>query len=542
MATDGQVLVQSQTARRGPLFGKNAIQHIKTIFGLAAAASIGIGIIIWGMKPNFTPIFSQQSDIDALQMTEALQSENIQFQIDSKTGLVMVPEKDIQRARMILSASGIAGGGVGGFEALRQEQPIGTSQFMETARYHHVLETELGRTISAMRNIESARVHLAMPKQTVFVRQRAKTSASVMVRLFPGRSLDAGQVSAIVYLVSSSVPYMEASSVTVVDQWGRMLSSQGDDSEIVATKQQMEYTRKLEQDYINRIETLLTPIVGYGKVKAQVNAELDFSTDESFQETYDPNRTIVRSEQVEETQSQDGANAAGVPGALTNQPPAAAGLQQAEVATATDGPQQSTRSTIRNFEVDKTIRRTRQGKGEILRITAAVVIDNKVQKDKRGKESFTPYTAEEIGRITDLVKKAIGFKEERGDSVEVLNTAFQVPDAIETPPEDPIWKQAWVWSLAKQLAAAAVVLFLIFGIVKPALQSIGKASASEEPDTATKPGPGGQYALGHYAIDNALPAPPQVYGDILNMAKAMAAEDPKRVAKVIKDWVAEDGG
>lgn len=549
MAVEGQAeIINAPAVGRGPLISKAAILHVKTIFALAAALAIGVGIIFWAMRPSFTPVFSHQVGIDALQITEVLKSENIMFEIDAKSGLVLVPEADLQRARMVLGGSGVAPGSAGGFEALRQEQPIGTSQFMEAARYHHVLETELARTVSAMRNIESARVHLAMPKQSVFVRKQAKASASVMVRLLPGRSLETGQVSAIVYLVSSSVPYMDASNVTVVDQWGRMLSAQGDNPDMALSKQHLDFTRKLEQDYVNRIEALLTPIVGFGRVKAQVNAEVDFSTDESVQEIYNPDATTVRSEQVEETQSRDGAGDGGVPGALANQPPADTALVEGEgVVAASAEPSRSSRSSTRNFEIDKTIRRVKQSHGTIQRLTIAVVIDNKIipSEGKRKKKPETaPFTAEEIGRFTELVKRAVGFKEERGDSVEVLNSAFQAPEEIKAIPDEPIWKQSWLWSILKQVAAAAVVLFIIFGIVRPALRGVG-ATGGAEMDAASEGaaiGADGKFALSHQTLDGALPAPPQVYGDILNMAKAMAADDPKRVAKVIKDWVADDGG
>ena len=345
MATDSQAVVPGAIGRIvPPAAPRISMHHIKALFGLAAALSLGVGIIFWSMRPNYVPVFSRQTDMDAVEITEVLRGENIAFQIDSSSGLVLVPEKEMSRARLALTASGMPYSASSGYESLRKEQPIGTSQFMETARYHHSLETELARTISAMGSIESARVHLALPKQSVFVRKQAQPSASVMLRLRPGRSLESGQVSAIVYLVSSSVPYMETGNVTVVDQWGRMLSSQDDDPEVAATRQQLEYVRKLESDFVKRVETLLTPIVGYGRVKAQVNVDVDFSSDESFQEIYSQDPNKIRSEQVQETQSSDGSGASGVPGALSNQPP-----QAGTLSTAADGaggqPSQSSKSS-----------------------------------------------------------------------------------------------------------------------------------------------------------------------------------------------------
>lgn len=540
MATESQAVVPSTLGRMTPPSSPRiSMYHVKALFGLAAALSLGVGIIFWSMRPSYVPVFSRQTDMDAVEITEVLRSENINFQIENASGLVLVPENEMNRARIALTASGMPYSASSGYESLRKEQPIGTSQFMETARYHHSLETELARTISAMGSIESARVHLALPKQSVFVRKQAKPSASVMVRLRPGRSLERGQVSAIVYLVSSSVPYMETGSVTVVDQWGRMLSSQNDDPEVAATRQQLEYVRKLESDYIQRVEALLTPIVGYGRVKAQVNVDVDFSSDESFQEIYtqDPNK--IRSEQVQETLSSDSSGVNGVPGALSNQPPQAGTLSTNQAGSGGQ-PNQSSKSSTRNYELDKTIRRVRSGKGKVSRLTVAVVIDNKVTKSKSGKEKVSSFSAAELERFTELVKKAVGFSEDRGDSVEVVSSAFYKPDVVEPLPEEPFWQQPWLWTLLKQLAGAAIVLFMVFGIVRPALRSLGQRSD-------VKSGGEGaanyedQLTLSSPAAYGSLPGPPQVYGDILNMARAMAEDDPKRVAKVIKDWVSEDG-
>ena len=538
MATENQAVVPGSLARAVPGGFRISMYHIKALFGLAAAVSLGVGIIIWSMRPNYVPVFSRQSDMDAVEIAEVLRGENIAFQIDANSGLVLVPEKEISRARMALTASGMPYSANSGYESLRQEQSLGTSQFMETARYHHSLETELARTISGMGNVESARVHLALPKQSVFVRKQAKPSASVMLRLRPGRSLDPGQVSSIVYLVASSVPYMEAGSVTVVDQWGRMLSSQESDPEMVETRRQLEYVRKLEGDYIERIETLLTPIVGYGKVKAQVNVDVDFSSNESFQELYAQDPAKVRSEQVQESQSRGGPGTEGIPGALSNQPPEAGTLAgETGTETAATEPTRTSRSSTRNYELDKTIRRVRQGKGDVSRLTVAVVIDNKAGSSARSKG--TPYKTEELARFTELVKKAVGFDEARGDSVEVVNSPFQAPETVEAPPEEPFWSKPWIWTVLKQVAGAAIVLFMIFGIVRPALRSL--ASRAESKDGEGSDNYQSQLTLASPAAYGSMPGPPQIYGDILNMARVMAEEDPKRVAKVIKDWVSEDG-
>ncbi len=564
MATDAQSIIT--VPESGPalnLFGRPSLQQIKTIIGLAAALSLGMGIVFWSLKPSYTPIFNDLSDRDAVQITEILQTENIPFQIESRTGLVLVPHDKLREARMKLVASGAPFSGSGGFESLHDEQSLGTSQFIETARYHHVLETELARTISAMRNVESARVHLALPKQSAFIRKRARPSASVMTKLLQGRTLAENQVGSIMHLVASSVPYMEAKDVTVVDQWGRMLTTGDAAPGMAETRTHIEYTRRVERDYVSRIEALLTPIVGYGRVKAEVNAEIDFSTNESFEELYTPDPEKIRSEQTQESESANGLAATGVPGALTNQPPDGAVLNGAGAdivgGPGGDTPRTNNRSAVRNYELDKTIRRSKQGLGEIVRLSIAVIIDNKslpeappAEEGGAAAATTASYTQAELDRFSELVKNAVGFKEERGDSIEVINSAFQFPEEVEPLPDTPIWQQPWLWTLSKQVLAGLIVLFMIFGIVRPALGSLSSkdAGVKENKNNADRSGESDQKVNEDDKLtltnqsrqpQGALAAPPHVYGDILNMARAMATDDPKRVAKVIKDWVATDG-
>ncbi len=574
MATDDQAVVAIDP---GPVTvvetARPNLQQIKMIFGLTAALSLGIGLVFWSLKPEYSPVFNSLTDRDALQVAEVLRAENVPFKIENKTGLILVPNEQLSEVRMKLTAAGVPYGSASGFETLQQEQSLGTSRFMETARYQHVLETELSRTITAMRNIESARVHLALPKQSVFVRKQSKPTASVMVKLFPGRILEDAQVTSIVHMVASSVPYMQAGNVTVVDQWGRMLSASSSDKDMAANRAHLDYIRNMESNYVQRIEALLTPIVGYGRVKAEVNADIDFTSNESFQESYAPDANKVRSEQVQESENVGNAAAIGIPGALTNQPPAGGAVDENGVALAGGNPPTSTnRNSTRNFELDKTITRSKRGQGIVRRLTVAVVLDDKLNVNtsvnpETGEETVStskaPYTEAELLRFTELVKSTIGFREDRGDIVEVINSSFQAPDAPEPLPEVPVWEQPWVWTAAKQLLTGFAVLFVVFGIVRPAVRSMLPASGTNSREDAVAEGEGdkkegieGQITeenaeeadedqdvltLSNQSMQGMLPAPPQVYGDILNMARVMATDDPKRVAKVIKDWVAEDG-
>jgi flagellar M-ring protein FliF len=524
--------------------------QLGALLALSTALTLGVGLILWALRPGYVPVFDHIGQQDATQIVEQLRADNIPFEIQAATGQVLVPQDQLQSIRMKLAATGIPNSTSVGLELLQQEQSLGTSQFMETTRYQHALETELSRTVSSMRNIDTARVHLAIPKQSVFVRNRARASASVMVKLFPGRMLESGQVDAIVNLVASSIPYLEASQVTVVDQWGKLFSSREDGSGAGETRKQFEYSRQLENVYAKRIETLLTPLVGDGNVRATVTANVDFTVNEQTQELFDADPTQIRSEQTQDQSTQEGA-AVGIPGALTNQPPAA-GQVEAEAAQEADGGEalNSSRSATRNYELDKTITHMRKAPGTIQQVSAAVIIDDRKSTNEEGEVVRTPLTAEEIERFTALVKEAVGFNEGRGDSVIVLNQSFQPPQEIEPVAPLPIWEQPWVWNAGRQVIAGLAVLLLILMVVRPAMRNLKRTDVQQIAHTTNAEGKAVEVQVdGETGTVNAsatpglthenatLEPPQQVYGDILNLARAMADEDPKRVAKVVKDWV-----
>lgn len=553
---DSQMLTGKEMATQPGYAGIRMVpaslfRHLGTLFGLAAALSLGVGIILWAIQPDYMPLYTNLSERDATQVLDTLRAENIPYKVDTRTGMITVPSEKIQNARFKLASTGLPNGMANGFELLQQEQTLGTSQFIETARYQHILETELGRTISAMGNIDNARVHLALPKQSVFIRKEAKPSASVLVKLLPGRVLEKNQVASIIHLVASSVPYMESGRVTVVDQWGSLLTSNDSNDEFVSANKQFDYTRKLEEMYAKRIESLLTPILGMGRAKAEVNTEIDFSIKESTREAFQPATDKVRSEQLQESESSNVLNPIGIPGALSNQPPGAGTTLTGDAESQPTGeeakPLNKNRNVIRNYELDKTVSHTRDALGEIKRITVAVVVDDRETINDKGKTNKQSLSAEEINLITGLVKEVIGFREERGDSIAVINSTFMEQIKIEPLPEEVFWKNPMVWTWLKQGLAALVVIFMIFGIVKPALRSFSgkpntQASGNKQLENTSQADGGEEkltLSLQHKGAE-ALPAPPKVYGDILNMARAMAVDDPKRVAKVVKDWLASD--
>jgi flagellar M-ring protein FliF len=516
------------------------------LIALSAGLTLGVGLILWSMKPSFTPVFSQLDRQDVAQVLDALRADNIPYEIQAGTGLVLVPQDQVDMVRMKLGASGIPSNSSVGLELLHKEQSLGTSQFMETTRYQHALETELGRTISSMRNVKSARIHLALPKQSIFVRNRAKASASVMLSISPGRALEQGQVLAMVNLLASSIPYLESSQVTIVDQWGKLLSS-GEDGQGVGGKvqKQYEYSRKLESLYAKRIEALLTPLIGPGSVRATVTTSIDFTENEQTQELFEADPTKIRSEQTQDQLSQNGA-AVGIPGALTNQPPVAGTTNEDGTETANANPTNKSTNTTRNFELDKTISHTQRAPGTVKQISVAVVLDDRKSIDEEGTLVRTPLTDAELTRFTALVNKVIGFDEARGDSVVVFNQSFyDLPEVAELEPI-PLWEQAWVWGASKQVMTGLAVLLLILMVIRPAMRTLKTSNATPQLSAKIDASPALGSEGGESNINSAtamgadgelLNPPKQVYGDILNLARVMADEDPKRVAKVVKDWV-----
>jgi flagellar M-ring protein FliF len=519
-------------------------RQVGMLVGLAATIAIGVGAALHLQGPDYRSLYSGLSDRDVMAVTDALQKSGIKYELSS-AGAVMVPADQVHEARLKLAGQGLPNSNAGGFELLDKEQSFGTSQFMETARYQHALEGELARTIGSIRNVESARVHLAIPKQSVFVREQKSPSVSVLVNLFPGRNLDEGQVAAIVHLVASSVPNLDAQQVTVIDQKGRLLTSPEASGEMGVSSSQFAYRKKLEEYFTKRIEALLEPIVGLGGVRAQVTTELDYTSSEQTQETFNPDLPSVRSEQTaEEKIAGVAAAAGGVPGALTNQPPAGGTTTpQGGAAGAADNSTKSNRRVTRNFELDRTISHARVPAGTVRRLAVAVVVDDKQSKNEQGEVQRQAYTEEELARLTTLVKEAVGFSVQRGDSVSVINTAFTVPTPAEPLPEIPLVEQPWLWQ-ALRIAAVVIVGMLGFlMIVRPTMRTLAEKAQMLPPPAASPEALAAeqQLALPGGAAMGRLP-PPDAYENNLNTAKSMVQQDPKRVAQVVKQWVGEDGG
>lgn len=518
-------------------------RQIGVMLGLAASVALGVMVVLWSQQPSYRMLYSGLTDQDTLAITNALDSKGIPHQLSAGTGTVMVPADRVHEARLQLAGSGLPKGSATGFELLDKEQGLGVSQFMENAQYQRALEGELARTIGSISGVQTARVHLAVPKQSSFVRERDKKfpSASVMLNVMSGRQLDAGQVGAIVHLVASSVPNLSPDSITVVDQSGKLLTGAQSSSQMRLTANQFDYRRQLEEYYINRIEDILTPILGTEGVRAQVSADVDFSVIEQTQESFNPDLPAIRSEQTSEDLSRGAGGLGGVPGALTNQPPVT-GAQAPNPDTAA-GPQSSTKRVTRNYELDKTISHTQFPTGNVRRLSIAVVVDDRQTPDAEGNLQRTPRTEDEINRITALAKEAVGFNPQRGDSLNVINASFTESPKVEPLPEPALLDQPWVWDVGKQVLAGIGVLILIFGVLKPLFRNlVEKAPAPVYAAAAA----GGQLSAPEMNQQR-LQSPPtplldnKAYEQKLGMAQGLAKEDPKRVAQVVKTWVASDG-
>jgi flagellar M-ring protein FliF len=529
MATAPEVKTNSFTAFFQSAFGRNVALGA----GMALVISMIAGIWFYNQKPDYRVLLSNYSDRDGGSIIAALQTMNVPYRFAEGGGAILVPAERVHDARLKLAAQGLPKGGNMGFE-LMENQKLGTSQFLEQVNFQRAMEGELARTINSIGVVQAARVHLAIPKPSAFVRDKQTPTASVMLNLHTGRTLDRQQVSAIVHLVSSSVPELNANNVTVVDQNGNLLSSPSTSKNSMSMDpSQAKYVNDLQEGIVRRIESILTPLLGDGNVRAEATAEVDFSRTEQAAETYKPNanpeEAAIRSQQSNENRSADAAGQGGVPGAASNKPTAASPAPAASA----PGNQTATlqKESTTNYEVDKTVRIVQKPMGGLQRLAVAVVVNNKREVAADGKVTSRPLTEDEKKEITSLVKEAMGFNAERGDSLNVLNSAF-----AETPrevlPEPPFWKQFMTLDYAKtgiQYAlSAALIAYLFFGVLRPLLKRVGTtpvaaaASANAPPDAQQQ-----------------AQEPPKSngYQENLQTAKQMATQDPKVVANVVKSWV-----
>lgn len=528
-------------------------QKLKLGLGALALLAVALALFFMGRQADWRVLYANLGDKDGGAVVAQLSQMNIPYQYTEGGGAIMVPADKVHDTRLRLASQGLPKGTVNGFE-LMESNRFGMTQFQERLTFQRGLEGELTRSIQSLSSVQSARVHLALPNQNGFFREQQKPSASVLLTLHPGRTLDKAQVAGIVHLVAASVPEMNPKAVSIVDDAGNLLSNSPDGSSQGADLQKLQYTQQLEQNYTRRILDMLEPLVGVGNVKAQVNADVDFSLVESTSEQHRPNQTpenaAVRSQQIVQDGSAAAEQPAGVPGATTNQPPATGTAPingaAAPLGVAGNGATagaSSRRESVINYEVDKTVKVVREASGNVRRLSAAVVINHRSSTDRAGKETSLPIPQEQLDQMTALVRETIGFNQERGDSVNLMNAPFNVTKLPEGEAL-PWWQQADNQELARSLAwPVAMVglgLLVLMGLVRPGMKLLKAPPVSLTPiegqpqlsavlnDTPERPG------LPMPGDASGARAPEQLR---LEDAKRLAKENPMAVANIVKGWV-----
>lgn len=509
------------------------------IFGVAALIALVVGALLWGRAPDYKILYTNLSDRDGGAVLAALTQMNVPYKFQEGSGAVLVPAEMVHDARLRLASQGLPKGSIVGFELL-ETQKLGATQFQEQINYQRGLEGELARSIQSVATVQSARVHLAIPKSSMFLRDQQKPTASVLVQLHPGRTMDRAQVAGIVHLVASSVPELNPKNVSVLDQSGNLLSTQHEG--IGLDPQQLSYVQTLEEGFNKRILDILEPIVGPGNVRARVTADIDFSVQESTAETYKPNpapeQAAIRSQSLNENTTGGAAQAQGVPGAASNQPGATAGQT-------TPGSTTGKKESVTNYEIDKTIRHQKNPTGVIRRLSAAVVVNHRRSVGADGKVTLTALSKEQMEQINALTREAMGFAKDRGDSLNVANAAFNT-DELAPAAEVPMWRNPEYIALAKEggkaLGALLVLLYVLFGVIRPLVRQVTKP-----PVPAALPPAEGEAAAeldaeGKPAIDqNGQPVAPQSTAAAqLDAPRQITQTDPKIVANVIRTWVAKE--
>ena len=524
--------------------------------GIAALIAVLAAITLWSSQGDYKVLYANLSEKDGGAIIAQLSQMNVPYRYSDGGGAILVPAAQVHDLRLKLASAGLPKGSIVGFE-LMDGAKFGQTQFQERLTFQRGLEGELTRSITAMSAVQNARVHLALPNQNGFFREQQKPSASVMLTLHPGRTLDRSQVAGIVHLVSSSVPEMNPKAVSVLDQTGTLLSAAPDATNGAGLDaQQLQYVNQIEASYNKRILDILEPVIGRDNLRAQVTADIDFSQVESTAEEFKPNQgenaqASVRSQQSSEQMGQSGAGATGIPGAASNQPPvpatapvtgAAQPLQTAQNGAASNT--NSRKEAVTNYEIDKTVRVTRNATGTVKRLNAAVVVNHRSVTDAKGKTTTVPLTPDEIEKLNVLVRESIGFKQERGDSVKVINAPFRI-EKIE-PDTTPIWKQPQTLDMLRAAAVPAslalVAMVIVFGLIRPALkaalpQPVSPADARGNTLNAMVDDAEALPKLGHEA-DAKLPMleAPRISPTLI-AARAYAKENPAAVASIVRDWV-----
>ncbi len=511
----------------------NAVDAIKTIFnfdivrrlfflaGIAASVAVGVNLYQWIQDPLYRPLPYAINDQNLTSIVDALEKANIKYKINESRGTISVPSEDINVAKIKLSSAGIQKEEGFNYSFLNDQSKLGTSQFVESARYLRALEADLARTIRAIQGITNAKVHIAIPQNNIFADENAKTTASVIVNIMPGYEGDKEKIRAIIQLVAASVPELDPSNVAITDQYGHYLSSIISQDSIL-NQDQLTYQNNIQHYYENRIKMLITPITGENKTSINVNANIDFTQKEEAKEEYNPDEKTLRSEQSV-TESNSASGGSGVPGALSNQPPATGAAPSASPSAG-----QSRNESTKNYEVSKSTRYVRASAPVIKSISVAIVLDDEASFDAKTKKTVQkPLPKDKIDKITALVKSTIGYNKERGDQVTVINSGF-IPNKIEELPPIPLWEEPWFWDWVKRISgivAGFIFLLVVYKKISPELRP-SQLKQDALPSSET--------------VHAALPVTAEMIrlkNEQINILKELASKDPNKVASIIKKWV-----
>lgn len=515
------------------------LPQIIILSAIAFSIALGIAIALWAHKPEYKVLYMGLGSVAQAQIVDVLESQKTPYKINHVTGDISVPQDQFHLVRMKLAGEGIKSGD-NGLEIIHDEQAIGVSQFIEGKRYHHALEVELGRTIASIQAISKAKVHLAVPKRSSFVRQQTSASASVLLHLLSSRTISFQQVKAIQELVASSIAGLDVDQVSVIDQRGNLLSHE--DNVLSRSNRHFEYQSQLEKKYVQRIQNLLAPIVGYENISAQVSIEIDFSHREETKEQYDPDSQTIRSERSHSKSGAQNATVGGVPGSISNQP-AKNGAKNINAVSTNSGSGSGSAQLHRNYEIDKTLIYQQKGGGEIIRISAAVIINTPVVPENDAADPADTTAGLAVKKtepvvsnanINQLVKDAIGFTEQRGDSVTVMSANFIPEVLVDEVPEsflDGLLASEMFYTVLRYVISAILLLLLIFKVIKPTIVSMmDHFQENKASESAAKK------ELGAEASN----APTLSYEDKLDLIRKRIATDPMTTAQVMKSWMGDN--
>ncbi|SEK49120.1 flagellar M-ring protein FliF [Colwellia chukchiensis] len=554
VASDGDdgVVGEQKSGFAGALGNVDFLRQITIVMALAICLAIAIFVILWANQPEYRFLTKLPTE-QLITTMDFLDANKVKYRQENNT--ISVQSDEYQKVKLLLAREGLNEGPSEGSEILMQDMGFGVSQRLESERLKHSREQQLARTIEELQSITRARVLLAIPRDNIFAKRVKNPSATVVVTLRRGRLLSEEEVDSVVDIVGSAVQGLTPSRVTVTDQNGRLLNSGSQDSVSSRSRKEFEIEQKREKEYMDKIDSILIPVVGLGNYTAQVDVAMDFTNTEETQRRYNPDLPALRSEMKVEDNTIGGL-LGGIPGALSNQPPLDSNIPENASASNSQQamPGRKLTESTRNYELDEAISYTKQQTGVIRRISVSVALDYLPQANAEGEVIPTPRSVQELANIRRLLQGSIGFDLQRGDSLDVVTLPFSRPDVIAAE-QLPIWQEPWFLKLTKLILGALVIIVLILAVVRPMLKRLiypdqtpsdyGEKSldshidlGDETMDMLTSDFDAG--AVG-FAPDGSLQLPDLHRDeDVLKAVRALVANEPELSSQVVKSWLNED--